>query len=187
VVSQGQARLDASLERALAQLFQSRSGPLRECLGGEVRQRIAAPQRERFVEGCKRANRVVGIERVAGAGAQALEPAQVERLGLDVEHVARRTGLDDRPGGLLLMFTERAPQFGDLAVDLRDRAHRRVAWVELLGDAIDRDDAARVEQQQGQHGALVPPAERDLGAVATRLERAEDAELDHPGGTVAGR
>jgi len=63
-------------------------------------------------------------------------------------------------------------------MDLGDRADRRVAGVELLGDAIDRDHASGLQQQQGEDGALVAPPERELGAIATRLERAEDAELD---------
>ena len=177
--------LHAPFQRVLAQLLQPGDRALGERLGREVRQRLAAPERERVVERREGTGRVLGLERFIGAGAQALEAPQVDRVGLDVHEVAGRASLDGRPLGIRRV--QRAAQLGDLAVHLRDRAHRRVARVQLLGDAIDRDDTPGLQEQQREHGPLGAPAEGDLRAVAARLERPEDAELDQDVGTLAVR
>ena len=70
---------------------------------------------------------------------------------------------------------------------LRDRGGRRGVPVELLRQALDRHHVIGVQEKQGQHGALVAAAERELGAVTAGLDGAEEAEVRRHGSTVAAR
>ena len=175
VTPERELRLESPLQRPQPQLVEPRDGALGERLSGQVGQRVPAPEPEGLVE---RGDRLRGLGLVRPR-AQRLEAPQVERLGPDVDDVSGRPGLDRR-------LAERPPQLGDLAVNLRHRGRRGVAGVELVRDAVDRDHPTGVEQQQREDRALDAPPERDLLAVAARLEWAEDAERDH-GGTVAAR
>ena len=68
------------------------------------------------------------------------------------------------------------PQLRDLAVHLRDRADRGRLAVQLVGEAVDRHDPVRVQQQDRQDRSLPGAAEADRPLRRAHLERAQDAE-----------
>ena len=176
VTPERELRLDSPLQRAQPQLVEARDGALGERLSApgrpaRPRARARAPRRAR-----RPPPRARPRPRARTAPRSAAGRAPRARRG-------RRS-----PGapGLDRLLAERPAQLGDLAVHLRHRGRRGVAGVELVRDAVDRDHPTGLEQQQREDRALDAPAERDLCAVAARLEWAEDAERDH-GGTVAAR
>jgi hypothetical protein len=53
----------------------------------------------------------------------------------------------------------------------------RVVTPELIDQAVARDDAARVEQEQGEQAALFDPSQASVFLPLADLERAEDVEV----------
>ena len=174
VLAEPELRLDALLDAGEPQLLEPRDRRRRERLVGEVGERRPAPQRERLAQARRRALGRAVREGRAGVLREPLEPVQVERLLPGADEVARRARLDRR--------AEELAQVGDLALDLRDGGRRRLAPVEVVGEAVDRDDPVRAQQQDRQHRALTRAAKADgrPGGVDD-LERAEDAELERHG------
>jgi hypothetical protein len=64
-------------------------------------------------------------------------------------------------------------------VNLERRARRfgRGRVPQLVDQAVTGDDTVGLEQEQGELGALLDPAEGDLPAVVDDLERPEDPKL----------
>ena len=175
VAPEREPRLEAPLQRAQPQLLEARDRTLSKRLGCQVGQRVPR-------QSARASSSAATASEGSAASARAHSASKRRRSsasGSDVDDVTGRPGLDRR-------LAERAPQLGDLAMHLRHRGRGGVAGVELVGDAVDRHHPTGLEQQQREDRALGAPAERDLLAVAMRLERAEDAERDH-GGTVAAR
>ena len=61
-------------------------------------------------------------------------------------------------------------------MDLRDRADRRRLAVQLVGEAVDRHDPIRIEQEDRQHRTLPRAAEANRPGRRHDLERTQDAE-----------
>jgi hypothetical protein len=57
------------------------------------------------------------------------------------------------------------------------RARRRLRTPEVVDDLVDRYDLVRAQQEQGQKGALLMPAEREALTSVFDLEPTEDAEI----------
>ena len=175
VTTEREVGLDPLFERRQPDLLQPSDGDLRERFVVEVGQRRAAPQREGIAQ---KLARLPGIARCAGEScllAQSLEPAQVELIGRQADQVAGRAGLDR------ILRSERLPQLGDLPLNLRDGRDRRRAGIQVIRESLDRDDAVRAQEQDGERRALLGPAEANGAAIADDLERPKDPELEHLG------
>jgi hypothetical protein len=161
----------ASLQHVQAALVEAPDLRLGERLEAELGEGRAAPEGERLPK-----ERRAAVRALEGCGRrELLEAAGVRRVGGDPEHV---TGL---PRGEHV----RRQQLADLrdeVLERRRRGARRRLAPELVHEAVDRDDLVRVDQEEGEEGALLLPAERDRPAVADDLERTEDPEIEHGGG-----
>ena len=186
--------------RAAAQLELGSEAPLRdreaqvgqaldhrpgEGLEREVGERRPAPLRERLPVARDGRPGVARGQRRPGVVREALDREEVERVRCHADPVAGRAGLDDRPGraGRAPRLQEQ-PQLGDLAVHLRDRADRGRPAVQLLGEAVDRHDPVRIQEQDRQDRSLPGAAETDRPLGRAHLERAQDAEDEFQATTV---
>ena len=175
VPSECKLRVEAVLERREDQLVEPTRGHLRERLMLEVGKRRAAPKRECLTLQLERGLTLATVERLTRLLGQPLESPQVEVLACDVEHVARCPSLEAD------LVAERLAELRDLAVHLRGRGHGGTARVELVREAVDRDDPVRVQEQDRERRPLLRPAKTDLAALVADLERAQDPELEQPG------
>src|SRR5207244_9028378 len=102
-----------------------------------------------------------------------LEAAEIDPLGRNRENVAGLPG-QQRVG------SEQLAQRRDRVLEGGRRRSRRLLAPERLDQELGRDDVAGAEQQHGEHGALLLPAERQrLPVVVDDLERTEHAEGRH--------
>ena len=62
---------------------------------------------------------------------------------------------------------------------LRHGRHGRPARVERIGQLVDRDDAIRVQQEQGESRPLSRAAQLQRAVVGDDLDRPEDPEPQH--------
>ena len=107
---------------------------------------------------------------------------KVELAGRDRQHVAMRAGQEDavltclyvRAGGLAL---EPPAQLRDERMNALRRARRRLGAPEVVDDLVDRHDLVRAQQEQGEQGALLMPAERKALGPVLDLERTENPEI----------
>ena len=147
----------AERELGLDQLFQCRDSQLgeprdvalRERLVGEIRERRAAPQRQRVLEQRERALGPTGPQRRPALADEPLEPVRIQAARLELELVAMRPR-DDRPVG----GAERLPQPRDMGL-------------QGLG-APSREDALPTARRS----AAPRSASRWHAAAAARAERA---------------
>ena len=101
--------------------------------------------------------------------AKLLQAVEVEASGLDVEQVAALQRAQ-------APVAKRLAEPRDMGVEAPHRARRRAAAVEIVDQAIGRDDLAAVEQEDREQ-ALLLRAERDLSAAVVDLECTEKTEL----------
>ena len=176
---------EASLRDREAQIAQALDDGTGERLEREVGQRRAPPLGERLpVEPDGRLG-VARLPRRPCVVREALDDEEVERVWRHADPVAGGACLDDRSGraGRALRLQEH-PQLRDLAVHLRDRADRGRPAVQLLGEAVDRHDPVRIQQQDRQDRPLPGSAEADGSLRRGHLEGAEDAEDESQTATV---
>ena len=165
VESELEVGVDPPLEREQTLLLQLR--PLRASKRvAKIRERLAAPQRERLPQ------RLGGLRRIAPIHTchQLFEAHVVELLRVNLDDVAGSTSDDGVP-------TECLAQLGD--VDLK-RCSRGFRWrrvPELVDQAIAWDDPVCVQQQEREQRPLLRAAERNVLPAVENLERAENAEL----------
>jgi hypothetical protein len=173
VPATSQIRLDAGLERCDAQLVESFTRDAGDGIRLEVDERIAAPERQRFMTELGCAPCVAPFERVHALRGQSLEAGEVELVALDPDPISRGPRLDScrRP--------EEPSQLGDVALHLRDSRDRRPPLIQLVCDPLHRDDAVRLEQQDRERRALLRAAEGEGSAVGDDLEWPEDPILEH--------
>jgi hypothetical protein len=113
---------------------------------------------------------------------QGLEPMKVKLARSDRQQVPMGTGQEDAVlthlsfgvGGLVL---EPPTQLRDERVNALRRARRRLRTPEVVDDLLDRHDLVRAQQEQGEKGALLMPAEREALTSVFDLERTENAEI----------
>src|SRR5215208_6108006 len=174
VLAEPELRLDAVLDAGEPQLLEPRDRRRRERLIGQVGEGWPPPERQRLAQARRRALGRAVREGRAGLLREPLEPGQVERLLPGADEVARRTRLD---GG-----AEELAQIRDLALDLRDGGRRRLAAVEVVGQAVDRDDPVGAQEEDRQYRTLTRSAKADgRPGRADDLERAQYAELERHG------
>jgi hypothetical protein len=148
--------------------------PLLVELRGEVTQHVArrvgqgrsAPQRQRLAQ--QRARFLV--RRGPGGRDQAAEAVQVDLVGLDVEQVpgAHPTDRDT---------VEQAAQPVHVHLEVLPRRARRLLAPDRLHQPGYGDQPARLQQQRGEHVALLGRAEVQRPAAGPRLDRAEQPEF----------
>ena len=153
----GELALEPPFERGEAQLLEPCDLALRERLEGEVRERRAAPQRQRLL--------------VALLPEQPLEAVQVELVVVDAERVAGRPRLQP-------IVVQQPPQAGDVAMQRGQRRRRRGLAPQRVDEDILRDDLVRPQQQHPEQRALAAAAESEDAAVLRHLQRAQDPEVD---------
>src|SRR4051794_27931095 len=155
VPTEGEVRLDPLLGRRQTKLFESIDLDLRERLVGEVRQGVAAPERERAA---KRLLRVLGTALGILAPAlleKALEAAAVYPLRLDLEHVSARARDEQR------RRDEQLPQPRHLVVEAVLGRPGGSAAPQFFDQAVARDERVRVQEEQREQGALLCAANRN--------------------------
>jgi hypothetical protein len=153
-------RLDPVLERGEPELVEARNLRLEEALEGEVAERGAAPERERVAK----SRRALGRRERLRVVHEPLEPASVDRAGVDAQQVAGRTGLDH-------FLAQRLPKPRDGVLHDRVGRRRRLRAPEVVDQRVHRDDRSGMEQEVGEHGALPRAAQRGARARDARLER----------------
>src|SRR5581483_12516082 len=95
---------------------------------------------------------------VPGRLDETLEAAPVDRLSVELEHVARRPR-DDH------VRAEQAPELGDVSVQRRRSRARRLRAPERLDELVDRDDGARPAGEEGERDAPLERPEPDHATV----------------------
>ena len=170
-------RFQALLRDRQAQVAQALDDRPRERLEHEICERLATPYGERVpvephgllgVTGCERRTRCLGAP---------FEVLEIECVRCDHDAVAGWSRLDHRARRTRSAIRlQQCSQLRDLPVHLRDGADRRRLAVQLVGEAVDRHDPIRVEQQDRQHRTLPRATKADRPGRRIGLERAEDAE-----------
>ena len=164
--------LQAMLERDEAQRFQPADLVARERLVAEVRQRRAAPQRERAAQHLARLGRGPSGKQLPALVQQPLEPLQIERAVLDPHQVAERPRLDHP-------IAERLPQLRHVHLQRLDRSRGRLLIPQRINEPLRRHRLARVQQQDRKQRALLRRPQLELGPVLPDRQRTENPEF-HP-------
>ena len=156
--------VDPVLERGETKVFEMRGS--RGCgLTREVRERRAAPQAERLGQPL---GRDLGLAATRGVD-EVLEAVEVALAVRDPQQVARR--LSHEP------VAELTTEPGEVVLQRRERRGRRLVTPDPVDEALDREDAVRLEQEERQHRAPLDAAECEDALAVTNLERSEDSEL----------
>ena len=99
-----------------------------------------------------------------------LEAPQVERVRLDLDQVAGRTGDED-------VRREHLAEVRDVRLEDVDRCLGRLLAPELVDQAIARDDLVRSGEEERKQRALPRAAQGERVPAVDCLERPEDPEL----------
>ena len=98
-------------------------------------------------------------------------------LGREPDQVSGGSRLDERARRAgTAMRIEQLPELRDLRLNLSQRARRRSIVVDIVGEAIDRNDAVRVQQENHKNRSLLRAAEPKRTVLTEYLERAKDPE-----------
>jgi hypothetical protein len=167
------ASLDALLHHREPKLLEPRDRSLREGHAAEIGECRAAPDAERLAEQLRSRLRSTLSQCERPLLGEPLEPTQIELVGWDVQHVTGRAGLDCR------LRAQHLTEVGDLPLHLGDGGGGRGTRVEIVGEAVDRHDAVRTEEEDRESRALSRTSEPKRLAVSGDLERPQDPELEH--------
>jgi len=160
--------LDPLFERHEAKLFEMRDMGLSEGLEDEVGKRRAAPEAESLSQGPRAFGRIPRSRALD----QGTEPIEIQLAGPNIHPVTGRFGLED-------LRSECLPQLRDEVLQRGDGGSRRLLAPERVDETVGRHDAAGLEQQEGENGALLQAAEKDRARLLIHLQRSEDSELRH--------
>jgi hypothetical protein len=178
VTSARKVRIDSLLDRGETQLFEVRNLALRKRLVREVGKRRTAPERERLAEELRRRHGVAFGARTSGLCQPALEPSDIELVRLDPEEVARRPGLEYAIRAVAdHARLERLSQPRHEHADDVGRGLGRNVAPQRIDESVARDDLVRVQQEDREQCALLPPAQRDGTTALARLDWPEDSEF----------
>ncbi len=178
VKAAGEIGLDSVLDHGEPQLVKTGALSGRELLEGEVRERGAPPEGERFAEAFGCLLGFTGRQRPAPVLGKPLEPVQVEVLRLELHKVARCAGHDDAasaaplPPGL-----ERLSQARDVDLEEIPRRFTGLLAEERVDERVARNDLVRAREEDREQGALPWASEIDRPIAVDDLKRPEDAEL----------
>ena len=180
VPAERQPRVDLQLQGRRAQVGEARDVALGERLVGEIGERLAAPEREAFVEPGGGLPRTIRGQLVPGLREQPLEPVRVEPVGVELQAVPALPGHDQ-----VAPASERLAQPRDMDLHGLGRRGRRLLAPELLDQPVGAERLVGVQHEHGEQRALLAPSERDFAALVEDLERSEDAEVHSESGTRA--
>jgi hypothetical protein len=156
VAAGGQIGLDAPLEAGEAELLEASDLVLGEELVGELGKRRAAPEPKPLDD--------------LAARYQLLEAIEIELPGFDLELVAGRARED-------AVLPERLAELGDVHLECLLGRSRRLLTPESVDQVVARDDAVRVEEEDGEQRPLLGGADVDRPAVVDDLERPQDTKV----------
>ena len=152
----GEISLDPLLQACEPDLLEAGDLRLREAVVCELGERRPLPERKRLVQ--------------VSLALQALEPSEIELVGLDAELIA----------GCLRLHPVLAQGLPELRhVDLKRlrRGVRRRLVPQRVDQAVARDDAVCLQQEESEESALLLSTEIDRVPVRAHLQRAEDLKL----------
>ena len=164
VAAERKVGVDPLLERREAELVEVR-GRLARRLSCEIGERGTAPEREGLSQAVGGGGRLGAV----GLLDEVPERVEIELARRDAEEVPGRPR--DEP------VAELATQPHQVVLERRLRRRRRIVAPDAVDEAVDRDDAVCLEQQQAEHRAPPQAADRDDALAGPHLERAEDPEL----------
>ena len=175
VPAERQVGVDPLDQRIQAKLLEPTDLVLGERLIGELRERRAAPHRERFAQQRRRTLRVTGGLRRAPVREPLPEPVDVELTLPDTECITSCQRLQT-------VVAQYAAQLGDVVLEDLRRRRRRLLAPELVDQPVRRERFVRVDQQEREQRTLLAAADaRPSPPVVADLERTEDVEIHLPG------
>jgi hypothetical protein len=148
---------------------------LGERLGGEVGERRAAPLGQRGAELPGSGVRVARGQGAAAVGGEALEALAVELARLQADAVAALLRLQDAVA--LPVRCQRAAQPADVHLQALGRGRRGLLAPQLVDQPLGGQPFVGVQQQEGEHRALLGTPQGQRLSLVARLERSEDAEV----------
>ena len=119
-----------------------------------------------------------GTDLAVAAGGEVLEAEGVDRRPGDLDHVAGRPGDEDRrllAGSTLRL--EGPPEVRHVGLQRARRPLGGLVAPHQLDQAVSGDRAADLEEEGGEHGALLATAEVHLGVAVSHHQSAEEVEL----------
>jgi hypothetical protein len=167
VAAELEVRLDPFLARNQPKLLEAPGLCLSEVVEGEFREGGAAPECEGIIQTLA----PFGRRQLAHPRERPLEPASVDLILSDMEHVARCPGLED-------VGSERTPQAPDRVLQRGGRRLRRFLAPEEVDQPIRRNDPSGLEYEDRQKPALLRTTERDRPGLVRDLEWAEYPEFE---------
>jgi hypothetical protein len=177
VLAERQLCLDQLLEGRDPGIVEACHFGLGEGLIGEIRQRRAAPQRERVLELRHGRSHVAVSQFHTGLGDQPFEAMRVEPLRIERELVAALAGYDRAGRAAPVVTAQRLTKPRDMHLQRLGRASRRILAPQLVDQAVGRERLVEVDQQQRQQSARLASRKREPAVTVEDLERAEDAEV----------
>ena len=128
--------------------------------------RRTSPERKRLPQRAGALRRALALSVVD----EPKEDGHVDVVVDDVEGVARRRGAEDI----------RAEQLAQLRDEVLERALRglgRPLPPQCIDEAVDGDDLARVEQEEGQQGAVLLPGQENLVLAVDHAQRSQQSVM----------
>ena len=152
VAPEREVGIDSQLDRRQPDLLEPGDRGLREVLVGKVRERRAPPERERVAQPCRRLRGPTAAEQAPALVHQPLEAMEIQVVGLDPEDVAGGPGLQH-------VLRKRLAESRDVDPQRTVGPLGRVLPPELVDQAVTRNDLVVTEQEHGQQGARLLPAQ----------------------------
>ena len=157
VTPEREISVEPELDRYQPDLLEPGDRRLGEALIGEIRQRWTSPEREGVAEPLRRVGRQAASEQAPSLVHEALEAVEIERIRLDPDDVAGRSGRQHVPRKRLAQSRDVDPQRGGGVLG-------RVVAPELVDQPVGGNDlvrdggGARTRSARG----LGPPRETSL-------------------------
>jgi hypothetical protein len=169
-------RLDQVLDRDEPLLVQRAQAPVQAGGALDVLAGGAAPQRQGPSEQVRGAGRLALGERRPPVRREPPEGREVELVVADRQPVAGHVAVQARFAGAV---DERPAQARGVGADVGHRGGRRFAVPDHVDQPVDRDDAARLQQQGGDEAALLGGPDRQHGVLTPDPDRPEQLKPHH--------
>jgi len=162
-------RVGPVLHRREPQLFEPVYLGAGERLVRKVGERLAAPEPDGLAKGCE----ALLCGQAPRLPDERLEPAEVDGVGLDGQHVAGRLRLHG-------VGAEELAELRDRVLQRRDGRARRLLAPEGEDERVGGDDLSGTQHEHSEERALLRASEGDRRPfVVEDFERAEDPEAGH--------
>ena len=137
-------------------------------------QRRPSPELQRLGKPRRRCIRIVRGQCAPAFSDEELELTDVDLFRSELEHVSGRLGHED----VRVARLEQLPNSRDEAVEGDGCGGRWAFPPQTVEQPIGRDDAVRVEREQGNERALLPAAEREHAFADRHLDRPKEPDLE---------